>query len=434
MAKPDLRQTLSHLYALLTGIVGLLVLAWLFARQTAAVDPITLLAFALTALIVSYLRTSIDATGMEVALDGAVLLGAALVGGPALGGWVAFLIGLVTGAIPPYARTPGLERWSDKASAAMLTAGRNVVAIVAALWAYRGLGPVTVPMSIEVTHSLAVIVLCLTYALVRYLWAWPVLALERAASGQELSGVLSPAQFFLEFIPLPAALLIAAVFVQLGWPFFLLLVLLFIWLGALMRQTCESIRAKQAQIDALHAADRIRKDIAATPMRPDALSKLAYKLCTEAVPVPKFELGLYDSTYTSVHIQVSVDGDERLPTMRIPLTPQWEWIGECSAPQVFEGEAQMAQLPFSVPPIDHGQPPQAAMFVPLYSDEFDPSEHIGGIVMLAASPNAFPEREQAHIAEIARQIGPALARANAVVRQTHNGAVDPRLPWVPGHT
>jgi hypothetical protein len=424
MAKPDLRKTLSYLYALLTGIVGLLVLTWLFARQTTAIDPIALLAFALTALIVSYLRTSIDATGMEVALDGAVLLGAALVGGPALGGWVAFLIGLVTGVIPPYARTPEPERWADKAATAMLTAGRNVVAIVAALWAYRGLGPTTVPTTIDVTHSLAVLVLCLTYALVRYLWSWPMLALQRSASGQDLSGMLSPAQFLLELIPLPAALLIAAVFVQLGWTFFLLLVLLFIWLGALMRQACESIRAKQAQLDDLRAADRIRKDIAATPAHTGALSTLAYELCTRAVPVPKFELGLYDSTYTSVHIQVSVDADEKLPSMRIPLTPQWEWIGEMSAPQVIQGRAQIAQLPFSVPPIDHGQLPQAALYVPLFGDEFDPSEQIGGIVMLAPSPHAFSEREQVRIAEIARQIGPALARASDMARHAQNDALD----------
>ena len=53
MSNRDIRHGLSHFYALLTGVIGLLALAQLFARQTSSIDLATLLAFTLMALTAS---------------------------------------------------------------------------------------------------------------------------------------------------------------------------------------------------------------------------------------------------------------------------------------------------------------------------------------------------------------------------------------------
>ena len=112
----NLRRRWPYTYALFIGILGLLVLVRLFAQQATPVDLSTLLLFTVTALIVSYFKVPICRTNpehlldgpsrltalcdVELALDGAILLGATLVGGPAFGGWVAFVTELVMPMVP----------------------------------------------------------------------------------------------------------------------------------------------------------------------------------------------------------------------------------------------------------------------------------------------------------------------------------------------
>jgi GAF domain-containing protein len=101
--------------------------------------------------------------------------------------------------------------------------------------------------------------------------------------------------------------------------------------------------------------------------------------------------------------------------MRIPITPQWAWLGECSEPQLIPDKEQLAQLPFSLPPIGEGQSPQAAMFVPITDnrpagDEQAPPPVLGGIVLAASHPAAFTEQDLARIAVIAELVGSAIQR------------------------
>jgi len=131
MPSRDLGQRVSYLYALLTGIVGLLTLIWLFMHPAISVDLATLLAFTLFAILLSYFRIPIGKTG-EVGLTGAVLLGAALVGGPAWGGWAGFITGLVTGLIALPTPPTGREQWAPKAATALFYGGRNTLAVAIA--------------------------------------------------------------------------------------------------------------------------------------------------------------------------------------------------------------------------------------------------------------------------------------------------------------
>jgi hypothetical protein len=124
MPSRDLSLRVSYLYALLTGIVGLFILIWLFVHPAISVDLATLLAFTLFAVLLSYFRISIGKTG-EVGLTGAVLLGAALIGGPAWGGWVGFITGLVTGLIVRPAPPTGREQWASTAATASCPAHRT---------------------------------------------------------------------------------------------------------------------------------------------------------------------------------------------------------------------------------------------------------------------------------------------------------------------
>ena len=438
MPSRDLGQRVSYLYALLTGIVGLLTLIWLFMHPAISVDLATLLAFTLVAILLSYFRIPIGKTG-EVGLTGAVLLGAALVGGPAWGGWAGFITGLVTGLIALPTPPTGREQWAPKAATALFDGGRNTLAVAIAWWAYQGVGGNRVPLSLDSMQTLAVIVLCLTYASIRCLWLWIALVLRRTAVGQPRGGMLTPTCFLAEVLPLPTSVLVAATFVWLGWPYFLLLAFLFISLSALMHRMVESLYALQEQAALLRTIGQIEDRIARTPEAIAPLSSLAYEVCEQIAPCDKFELGLYDASYTHVHIQVSTENGTRLPPMHIPVTPKWEWLSELTATQYLDNQEQIEQLPFSLPPLGRDRVPCSALFVPIPSPSAQaaavpeaPSgtaaddgsidngasgkeaplpSPIGAMVLLSAQAEAFSKRDAYLVAILAAQLAPALARA-----------------------
>jgi hypothetical protein len=417
MASAGLRDRLPYFYALLTGTIGLVILIRLFADQVTAIDLATLLAFTLTALILSYFRVPIGKANGELGLDGAIVLGATLAGGAALGGWVAFVTGLVTNLPLPSRSAPAQRRgWVSSASTALLDGGRNVIATALAWWAYLGLEGGAVPTTMDMLEILSVVVMCLTFALVRGVWQWPLILVQDRSARSELATLSNLSTILLELIPLPVALLTAATFVELGWSFFLLLVFVFAGLGALLRQMLVKVYDLQDQLDTLELTNELREKIEAAPPEVGTLCTVAYDLCQRLVPAPKFELGLYDGDWLHVNIQVSVNNDAKLPPMRIPVTPQWAWLGECSEPQLFLDRGQVAQLPFSLPPIGEDQSPQTAMFVPIAGSQTTRDDQplppaIGGIVLTASRPDAFTEQDLAHVAVVAELVGNAIQRA-----------------------
>ena len=418
-----LRHRLSYLYTLLIGLLGLLVLVWLFMDQTTDVDLATLLAFTLTALILSYFRVPIGKAKGELGLEGAVLLGATLAGGPALGGWVAFITGLVTGIIPLSTSASHSKGWADSVSTSLLNGGRNVLATVVAWWAYRGLEGGVEITTIDTLQGLAVVILCVAFAIVRFLWQWPMAVLQGSPPRLELFTPDSLTQVLVDLIPLPVALLTAVTFVELGWFFFLLLVFVFVGLSALLRQMLVRMQDLEEQVETAKLSGQIKEAIAAAHPEISTLSELAYDLCQRLVPAPKFELGLYDDRHTHVNIQISANKSVKLPPMKIPITPQWAWLGELGEPQLFQGRAQLEQLPFSLPPIDD-KAAQTAMFVPITNGpatekgQTVPSPIIGGIALFAPHPTAFTQQDLAHIVLIAERVGIAITQARRTTQDT----------------
>jgi hypothetical protein len=412
----SLRHRLAYLYALLIGILGLLVLVRLFADQTTDVDLATLLAFTLTALILSYFRVPIGKVKSELGLEGAILLAAALAGGPALGGWVAFVTGLVTGIIPLPGSAAHPRDWPSSISTALLNGGRNVLAMVVAWWAYRGLDGRAEIATIDTMQALAVVILCVAFAIVRFLWQWPMAILQGNSPRWRQFVPDSLIQVPIELVPLPAALLTAVTFVELGWSFFLLLVFVFVGLSALLRQTLVRIQDLEEQVETAELSGQIKEAIATAPPELSTLSELAYDLCRQLVPAPRFELGLYDNQHTHVNIQISSNKGVKLPPMKIPITPRWAWLGELGEPQLFQDQAQLEQLPFSMPPIDD-KPAQTAMFVPITNGpttekgQTVPPPVIGGIALFAPHPAAFTKQDLVHTALIAERVGIAISQA-----------------------
>jgi hypothetical protein len=337
----------------------------------------------------------------------------------------------------------------------LLNGGRYVIAIAVGWWAYAGMGGTLAPVAVDASVALAFIVLCVVYTLVRRFCAWPMLVLQSVdphgstAPLRALETVFAPAALLVELLPLPVALLVSATFVALGWSGLLLLALVFIGLSAVMRQMSEAMGAMREQRDLavlIHQVDRaIARTVRDAPQDVDALCALTYSLCTAISPAAKFEMGLYDSTATYVHLRVARDGDVQLPPMSIPLTPLWSWLSERREPFLAETEAQLVTLPFELPPIDLERTPRSAMFVPLLHNGTDrtasragdpvtapdtaagnattgralgarsptsqESYPIGAIVLQSPHPRAYSARDAKRIAMVAGQISLAIQAA-----------------------
>jgi hypothetical protein len=229
--------------------------------------------------------------------------------------------------------------------------------------------------------------------------------MQSSAPRKEILDYISLNGFLYELFPLPVALLTAATFVELGWSFYLLLVLVFTGMSAVMRQMLDTIHRLQAQIDRLKLEQHISQAIASTPAQVNALCSLAYQLCIEIAPAAKFELGLYDDSGIQIDIHISASDEGKLPPMHIPITPQWEWLREQHGPLLVQEQAQLEELPFSLPPLDQVQP-QQAMFIPLGAKEHD-TDHppIGSIVLLSSRPSAFTAQTLTLVSCVAKQIG-----------------------------
>jgi hypothetical protein len=476
------------LYALCLGILGISTLAYLFVYQAMAVDLFTLLLFTVTAVVISSFQVPLYRTAaqsllrrsptlaalgdVELSMKGAILLGAMLVAGPSLGGWVAFITGLVTsvlsrprvsiapcagqgsptGTVPPRRVKdvhPAIEDgscdktrthrqsgpWVYLGAAALLNGGRDVLAIGAAWWVYRGMGGTLRPFSVTTPLALALIVMCIIYALVRRLAAWLALLLLDIPLRQGVETLASPGPLAVELLPLPVALLVSTIYTGLGWSCFLMLAAVFIGLGAVMRQMMETIWNEREKIDVLELRQEVSQAAAAAGCDIDGLCALAYRFCDQAAAPSKFEIGLYNCTQTLVYIRLTVENGSSLPPMSIPQTPLWMWLSNLREGMLAETEAEIAALPFELPPLGPGQPPCSAIFVPLFlsrqqtlpvpaepdasvgapGPEETTSRPIGAIVLQSPVPNGLDACALARVQVITEQIGLAIGEARSAL-------------------
>jgi len=405
MAKQRPYRQSYYLYCLATGIAGMAVLTLLFARAGAPIDLFTALLFTTVALIVAYFRIPIRSANAAVGLDGAVLLGATLVGGPTLGGWTSFVTGLVK-SFPPFMPRGGSQgRWLEHTASALWSSGRNVLAVATAWWAYQGMGGTLSPVAIPTSLGLALILFFIVYALVRCFLAWPAFILQSHAPKRALANAVSPTTLAVELAPLPTAVLIAGTFTELGHAHFFLLVLAFTGLGALMKRMLDTMQRLREQRDKLTFANEVVRSVDGSPSEINDLAKVAYRLCTGCAPATHFEIGLYDPSSQHVHIQVASYPSEgegatpgepttkragdrpKLTPMRVPITPLWAWIRAQKHPVVLDPEEESADLPAGLLPLDRDEAPYSLLVVPLVST-LSPAPPAEGTTTNASPPSA----------------------------------------------
>ena len=411
----SLRQRLSDIYALLTGVFGVVVLTKLLEYQTTSFDLLTLLPFTLLTLLASYFYVPIK--DARLSLDNATLLAAMLTGGPITGSWAGFIGGMVTSFVRRADKQTAPTPWLDNLTAAALNGGCNVIATGTAWVAYYWLGGTLSPGTLTPSLALALVLLSLVYVLVRNIWTWPALLLKSSNPSETLKQIASPHLFLIDLLPLPLALVLSPSFLPLGWLRTLILALAFIGWGALIKQILEQSQVQENKIQVLAFTARVKQAIADAPPNAQTLCKIAGQFCAQ-VTSEKCELGLYDAGMSHVHIHVSLEQETSLPPMHIPITPLWKWAADRQVSTLLDSPSQLNELPFNLGPLAAQATPQALLCVPIFAAHIAPDDilpdappSLGAIILQSDSPNAFPPPIIERITILASLIGDALPKA-----------------------
>ncbi len=409
----DFRQRLAFIYALLIGVVGVLTLVWLLQYQTASFDLLALLAFTLLSIIVSYFRIPIGPDSAELSVDGTILLGAMLTGGPVIGGWAAFITGLVLSIHPQAKRLTAPLSWVEQAALSALNSGRNVIAIGAAWVIFYWLGGTLNPARFKPTIILALLLMCIVYILTRLLIVWLLGIFVGSRLLQSFFMTVNADQFLIELLPLPLALAFSPFFVRFTWTRFLILALLFIGNGMLLYQLTRQIQHAQNQIETLRMRQKIEQALADLASSTGTLCSLAHRFCQEIVQA-YCEIGIFNAALSQVQVAISSDVQTSQPSMYIPMTALWAWIGNLNRPQVLSVPEELDTLPFPLPRLPKGTSARSALLIPICDPKsaVEKPTHIplGGILLLSESPQAFDPTIVERLTVLADLIGVTLRR------------------------
>jgi diguanylate cyclase (GGDEF)-like protein len=253
----DRRVRRLHLMSTWVGIpaaVGAAVVIVAFWQSPA--DPMTLAILGLLALVAQYFPVNLSST--NVSLGVGFLLAACLLGGPVAGPAVVGLVYLVwtpTRRFLPWFVAARTTRGWRVVIQTLYHSGLGVFVYLAATSAAFTVFGLTAPVDEVRTDTVgASIVLTVTIFLLQNGIALGVMALAGDDPRQSLrAAVAGPA--LVEFIALPAALLLVVVRVALGWPAFLLLSwlsLMAAFLGWRSWQDRETLKRRLEDLEVLH--------------------------------------------------------------------------------------------------------------------------------------------------------------------------------------
>lgn len=400
------RERLLLLYCLLVGGAGWV---WLTLTPQPATPLRALLLFGALALAVDTLSFRIPPTDAH-SLGGVVIFTATLALGPAAGALVAATEGFLSGALLPFVYRRPRTTYLLVARP-FLRGGIRAAAILggAALAGLITGAPQLDPASLNPIALLVATIV--SYAVLVQLGRFGREALQGGRSGVS-TWWRSTWRLFLgvELLPLPLALLGAAIYTELSAGLFFLAGVALIAAAAVVRRATLNLQTQRRSVRELAQLNEVSRAIIRSELDVEALCELIYREASKIVDTSSFHLGLFrGDQYT---LTVRVQDRVRMPQLSVNLEANdgiIGWIRQTGKALLVEDFAQeMARLP-ARPRYQSERPPRSGIYVPLIAGD----DVIGSISVQSYQPAAFDANDLRLLSLIADQAAVAITRARA---------------------
>jgi serine phosphatase RsbU (regulator of sigma subunit)/putative methionine-R-sulfoxide reductase with GAF domain len=393
-----MREHWLIVYSISVGVPGCLWLA--FAAQTPTV-PLW------HALIICALALLIDSVGFREppadphTLTGIIILSVALAGQPWIAAAIAGIVGLTIGVALPFFDRRALNVYT-LAIRPLARAGVRVAAILlgagVAGWIGGWLG---VALQIVLYPCM---IIC-----------------NRAVRMWLHDGVTAVSQwwrastisiFFVEIIPLPLALLGAAIYATptLGIGYFVLFGVALFAASVVLSQVGISLRQQQTSTNELAILNATSRAIIRSELDVDALCELIYREAGNVLDTSSFHLGIFEPNSDRYTLKVRVQDTVRLAPLTVDV-PSGDgiigWMRQTGRSLLIaDFKKEMDALP-ARPRYQSANPPNSGVYVPLISG----NQVIGSISVQSHETNAFKADDLRRLSQIADQAAVAISKA-----------------------
>lgn len=389
-------------FQLLVGLSGVGVLAYLAASTSLRLQIGPLVLFAGLSLLIT--RSGFHATQLVThCLVGMVDVAAILIFGP-LGGAV---VSGISGFTYHFLRSLRRRTWTWEGLAIypLFDGGLKAWMALAAGAAYlrlRGEIPLT---HLSWANALPLAALfCAWFALDQLGYGLFVALHGGKAALRAFLRTALPASLLIEFLPLPIAIPIAALYARGETALFALAVGGVLAASLTMQGLSDARQSLERRLRELTLLDKIGWDFARARLDVDELCELIYHYCSETVDTSTFMLGIVDSENQRVRYPLLVDVGERLAPSEMPFTAGIHWLQQNRRPLLIR-DMERESLPFE--PTVWGRLTRSVILLPLVAEQ----ELIGMMSVQHEKPNVFDEDDLRILSALATQGALAIRKA-----------------------
>jgi serine phosphatase RsbU (regulator of sigma subunit)/putative methionine-R-sulfoxide reductase with GAF domain len=242
------------------------------------------------------------------------------------------------------------------------------------------------------------------------IWTWLL------GGAEELNRFLHsvwPTSFLVEFLPLPAAALIAPVFAW-DWLPFLIFAIGLVVVSVVVQRLADALQQLEDRVGELSAVAETGRAIVEAQLDVDQLCDLIYQQVSRIVDTSSFHLGLFEDD--KLTLKVWVVAGQRRPSQTFDFAAGEGivgWMRRTRQPLlVRDFEQEMDTLP-AHPRYTSENPPHSAVFVPLVAGE----QVIGTMTIQSFQPAAYTQDHVRILSLMANQAAAAIVNAQLFERE-----------------
>jgi GAF domain-containing protein len=392
-------------FQLLVGASGVVALAYLAATTDWRPPMGALILFAVLSALIQ--RSGFHTTQKVThCLVGMVDLAALLIFGPLSGAAVSFVGGFVYLFLHLWRSKE--ERLDGLLLPPLFDGGLKALMALSAGALYLHLGGIIPLVHLSLQDALPLAALFAVWFVLDHL-AWGIMTwLQTGKQGlRSFVRASLPVSVLVEFLPLPMAVPIAALYAR-GETGLFTVVVGGVVAASLTMQAFSDVRLSlERRLRELTLLDKMGWDFARARLNVDELCNLIYRYCSEIVDTSHtFMLGIADTQNQRMRHPILIQNGKPLTPNEIPFTPGVHWLREHRRPLLIR-DIQREGLPFK--PTVLGEQTRSVIFVPLVAEQ----ELIGILSVQHGEPNVFNENDLRILSALAAQGALAIRKAQA---------------------